>query len=283
MRKGLTFLQGTAVALFMALPLPALAAPHANTVIATVNGEEITLGHMIMARDSLPEQYKQLPDDVLYNAILDQLVQQTALKQELHGGVPHYVQLAVENEQRALLAANVIETVMNTASNEEALRQAYEDRYSDGDGGDEFNAAHILVETQEDALEIKSELDTGADFSIMAKERSTGPSGPNGGDLGWFTKGRMVPEFEQAVLELRAGEISDPVETQFGWHLILLKERRKTAAPAFEEVREALQQELQSAAVEARVSDLTAAALIERPEIDDLDPAILRDLSLVRN
>ncbi|MEP1494646.1 MAG: peptidylprolyl isomerase, partial [Pseudophaeobacter sp.] len=113
MRKGLTFLQGTAVALFMALPLPALAAPHANTVIATVNGEEITLGHMIMARDSLPEQYKQLPDDVLYNAILDQLVQQTALKQELHGGVPHYVQLAVENEQRALLAANVIETVMN--------------------------------------------------------------------------------------------------------------------------------------------------------------------------
>ncbi|MEP1495388.1 peptidylprolyl isomerase, partial [Pseudophaeobacter sp.] len=97
------------------------------------------------------------------------------------------------------------------------------------------------------------------------------------------TKGRMVPEFEQGVLELRAGEISAPVETQFGWHLILLKERRKTAAPAFEEVREALQQELQSAAVEARVSDLTAAALIERPEIDDLDPAILRDLSLVRN
>ncbi len=283
MRKGLTFLQGAAVAALLVLPLPALAAPHANTVIATVNGEDITLGHMIMARDSLPEQYKQLPDDVLYNAILDQLVQQTALKQELHGGVPHYVKLAIENESRALLAANVIETVMKAASDEASLRQAYDDKYSDGDGGDEFNAAHILVESQEDALEIKAELDTGADFSIMAKERSTGPSGPNGGDLGWFTKGRMVPEFEEAVLGMRAGEISAPVETQFGWHLILLKERRKTAAPSFEEVRGALTQELQDAAVEARVSDLTASAVIERPEIEDLDPAILRDLSLVRN
>ncbi|MEP2717065.1 peptidylprolyl isomerase [Pseudophaeobacter sp.] len=283
MRKGLTFLQGTAVALFMALPLPALAAPHANTVIATVNGEEITLGHMIMARDSLPEQYKQLPDDVLYNAILDQLVQQTALQQELHGSVPHYVQLAVDNEKRALMAANVIEAVMESASDEESLRQAYEDKYSDGDGGDEFNAAHILVESLEEAQEIKSELDTGANFSIMAKERSTGPSGPNGGDLGWFGKGRMVPEFEQAVLDLRAGEISDPVETQFGWHLILLKERRKSAAPDFEEVRATLVQELQNAAVEARVSELTAAAIIDRAEIEDLDPAILRDLNLVRN
>jgi peptidyl-prolyl cis-trans isomerase C len=283
MRKGLTFLQGAAMTVFLALPLPVLAAPHANTVIATVNGEEITLGHMIMARDGLPEQYKKLPDDVLYNAILDQLVQQTALKQELHSGMPHYVKLAIENEERALLAASVIEKVMEAANDEETLRQAYEDKYSDGDGSDEFNAAHILVETEEDALEIKSELDTGADFTIMAKERSTGPSGPNGGDLGWFTRGRMVPEFEEAVLYLRAGEISDPVETQFGWHLILLKERRKTAAPAFEDVRDALTKELQDAAVESRVSNLTASAIIERPEVEGLDPAMLRDLSMVRN
>lgn len=283
MRKGLTFLQGAALAAFMALPLPAMAAPHANTVVATVNGEEITLGHMIMARESLPQEYKQLPDDVLYNAILDQLIEQTALKQELHGSVPHYVQLSVENEKRALLAANVIETVMKAASSEEALRIAYEEKYSEGDGGDEFNAAHILVETKEDALEIKAELDAGADFTILAKERSIGPSGPNGGDLGWFTKGRMVPEFEQAVLDLHAGEISDPVETQFGWHLILLNERRKTAAPSFEQARPTLVQELQNAAVESRVADLTAAANIERTEVTDLNPAVLRDLSLVRN
>ncbi|WP_027245257.1 peptidylprolyl isomerase [Leisingera daeponensis] len=283
MRKGLTFLCGIAVAACAALPLAAVAAPHANTVVATVNGEEITIGHMIMARENLPEQYKQLPDDVLFNAILDQLVQQTALKQQLHGEVPRYVELSVENEERAMLAANVIEMVMDNASGEEALRAAYEEKYSSGDGGDEFHAAHILVETEEDALDVIKELDDGADFATLAKERSTGPSGPSGGDLGWFTTGRMVPEFEEAVIKLRSGEVSGPVQTQFGWHVILLNERRKTEAPEFDEVRAQLADELQQKAVEARVNELTAASEIERPEIEDLDPAILQDLSLVRN
>ncbi|OBY26502.1 peptidylprolyl isomerase [Leisingera sp. JC1] len=283
MRKGLTFLRGMAVAACAALPLAAAASPHANTVVASVNGEEITIGHMVMARENLPAQYKQLPDDVLYNAILDQLIQQTALKQQLRGQVPHYVELSVDNEKRALLAAEVIETVMEKASGEEKLRAAYDAKYSTGEGGDEFHAAHILVESEEDALDVKAELDAGADFATLAKERSTGPSGPNGGDLGWFTTGRMVPEFEQAVLKLGSGEVSGPVQTQFGWHIILLNERRKTEAPEFEEVRAVLADELRQKAVEERVNELTAAAEIERPEIEDLDPAILKDLSLVRN
>lgn len=130
---------------------------------------------------------------------------------------------------------------------------------------------------------MKSELDAGADFATLAKEKSTGPSGPNGGDLGWFTTGRMVPEFEQAVLQLNSGEVSGPVQTQFGWHVILLHERRKTEAPEFEEVRAQLADELRQKAVEDRVNELTAASAIERPEIEDLDHAILKDLSLVRN
>lgn len=283
MRKGLTFLCGMAVAACAALPLAAVAAPHANTVVAAVNGEEITIGHMIMARENLPAQYKQLPDDVLFNAILDQLVQQTALKQQLHGEVPLYVKLSVENEERAMLAADVLRTIMDNASGEEALRAAYEEKYSSGDGGDEFHASHILVETEAEALDVIKELDGGADFAMLAKERSTGPSGPNGGDLGWFTTGRMVPEFEEAVMKLRSGEVSGPVQTQFGWHVILLHERRKTEAPEFEEVREEIAGELRQKAVEERVNELTAAAEIERPKIEDLDPAILKDLSVVRN
>lgn len=283
MRKGLTFLRGVTMAACLALPLAAQAAPHANTVVATVNGEEITIGHMVMARENLPEQYKQLPDDVLYNAILDQLIQQTALKQELHGAKPQYVQLSVENEERAMLAADVINTIMEKASSEDLLRAAYDDKYSTGEGGDEFHAAHILVESEEDALEVKKELDAGADFATLAKEMSTGPSGPNGGDLGWFTTGRMVPEFEQAVLALKSGEVSAPVQTQFGWHVILLHDRRKTEAPEFEEVRAQLADELRQKAVEERVNELTAASEIARPEIENLDPAILKDLNLVRN
>ncbi|MDE4134350.1 peptidylprolyl isomerase [Phaeobacter sp. QD34_3] len=283
MLKGLTFLRGAATVALMALAAPALAAPHANTVVASVNGEEITLGHMIMARENLPQQYKQLPDEVLYNAILDQLIQQTALKQQLNGEVPHYVQLSVENESRALLAADVIETVMANAAGEEALRAAYDRKYSTGNGGDEFHAAHILLETEEEAREIKEELDDGADFATMAKAHSTGPSGPSGGDLGWFGLGSMVPEFEEALLAMRSGQISNPVQTQFGWHVILLRERRKSAAPSFDEVRGELEQELRTRAVEDRVNDLTAAANIQRPEIEDLDVSIIKDLSLVRN
>lgn len=283
MRKGLTFLPRVALAALLVLPLPAVAAPHANTVVAIVNGEEITIGHMILSRSALPTQYRQLPADVLYNAILDQLIQQTALKQALNGEVPHYVQLSLENEKRSLLAADVIESVMEMAYSEADLLAAYEDAYSEGDGGDEFNAAHILLETEEDARAVWAELDAGADFATLAKERSTGPSGPSGGSLGWFTKGRMVPEFEAAVLTLRSGEISAPVQTQFGWHVIILNERRKSAAPDFEAVREELATKLRNRAVEARVSELTASATIERLLLEDLDPSILQNIELVRN
>ncbi|MVO16562.1 peptidylprolyl isomerase [Parasedimentitalea huanghaiensis] len=283
MRKGITFLSGVAMSALLMLPVPATAAPHANTVVAVVNGEEITIGHMILSRATLPAQYQQLPADVLYNAILDQLIQQTALKQALHGEVPHYIELSLENESRSLLAAEVIETVMRKATTEEDLLAAYEAEYSDGDGGDEFNASHILVETEEEAQIVKLELDAGANFATLAQEKSTGPSGPSGGELGWFGKGRMVPEFEEAVLKLKSGEVSDPIQTQFGWHVIILNERRKTSAPEFEAVREELATKLQNEAVEARVNELTTSAEIERPEVEDLDPAILQNLDLVRN
>ncbi|TLP65690.1 peptidylprolyl isomerase [Parasedimentitalea maritima] len=283
MRKGITFLSGVAMSALLMLPVPVTAAPHANTVVAVVNGEEITIGHMILSRATLPAQYQQLPADVLYNAILDQLIQQTALKQALHGEVPHYIELSLENESRSLLAAEVIETVMRKATTEEDLLAAYDAEYSDGDGGDEFNASHILVETEEEAQIVKLELDAGANFATLAQEKSTGPSGPSGGELGWFGKGRMVPEFEEAVLKLKSGEVSDPIQTQFGWHVIILNERRKTSAPEFEAVREDLATKLQNEAVEARVNELTTSAEIERPEVEDLDPAILQNLDLVRN
>ena len=283
MRKGLTFLSGLALATALTLPLQATAAPHADTIVATVNGEEITIGHMIIARATLPQQYQQLPDDVLFDAILDQLIQQTALKQQLNGEVPKYVELSLENESRSLLAADVIEKVMENAATEEEVRAAYEEQYSDGNGGDEFNASHILVESEEDAEEIRAELEEGADFATTARERSTGPSGPNGGELGWFTKGRMVPEFEEAVIALSAGEISAPVQTQFGWHVIKLNERRKSAAPEFAEIRDQLAAQIREEAVEESVRTLTTEAEIERPEIEDLAPAILKDLDLVRN
>ncbi|NHM18174.1 Peptidyl-prolyl cis-trans isomerase [Tritonibacter mobilis] len=283
MRKGLTFLRSVAFAAAFGLAAPAYAELNANTVVAKVNGEEITVGNMIVARAKLPAQYQSLPDDLLFKALLDQLIQQTVLKQQLHGDTPEYVRLSVEHEERSLLASDVIESVMEDAQTEDAIRDAYDARYSSDDGGDEFNASHILLESEEDAVNIKEQLDAGADFAALAKESSTGPSGPNGGELGWFENGRMVPEFEAAVAEMRPGEVSDPVQTQFGWHIIKLNDRRKLEAPDYEDVREEIGLELAQQAVEDRINQLTASATIDRPEIENLEPSVLRDMSLIEN
>lgn len=284
MLKGLTF--SLALALTAALALPGTVRaeePDPETVVARVNGEEITLGHMILAHATLPQQYQQLPPDVLYNAILDQLVQQSVLKQAFQGEPPKHIVLSLENERRSLIAAQEIERIMQGAADEADVQAGYDAKYADGFGGDEFNASHILVETREDADGIKSELDEGADFAELAKQKSTGPSGPNGGALGWFGLGAMVPEFETAVVALEPGQISQPVQTQFGWHVILLNDTRKAKAPELDQVRAEIEAELRQKAVEERIAELTEQGEIEKPQIEDLNPEILRNLDLVRN
>ncbi|MGR3615504.1 MAG: peptidylprolyl isomerase [Paracoccaceae bacterium] len=283
MPKGLTFLPSLVLAAALSMPIAAQAEPHADTVVATVNGEDITLGHLIVARESLPDQYRQLPAETLYDAMLDQLIQQVVLKQSLTKEPPQYVGLSLDNEERSQLAALVIEEVMVNAASEEEVRAAYDARFAEGTGGPEFDASHILVDTKEDALEIKKELDGGADFTEMAKSRSTGPSGPGGGGLGWFGEGQMVPEFESAVKSMSPGDVSLPVQTQFGWHLIKLNDKRLASAPAFEQVQVEILGEIQSQAVEDKITALVEAAEIDRPEVKGLTPQEIENVDLVRN
>lgn len=282
MPKGFTFLPSLALAAVMALPLAAEPQLDADTVVARVNGDEITLGHLILARAALPPQYQQVEDAALYDAILEQLIQQNLLRQSLEGGTPKHIQLTLENEERSLLAAQVIDTLTGEALSEGALQAAYDTKYADFTGGDEFDASHILVESKDEAKALKVELDEGADFAEMAKEKSTGPSGPNGGALGWFGPGQMVPPFEAAVVALEPGQVSEPVQTQFGWHLIILNDKRKAEAPELDAVRQELSAEIQRDVIGARVVELTEAAQIERPEIEGLKPEILRQLDLVQ-
>lgn len=281
MPKGLTFLPALVLAATLALPAMAQE-PDADTVVARVNGQEIKLGHVMIARASLPQQYQQLPPEVLYDAIIEQLIQQSALQQAFGDEEPNTVKLSLENERRSLLAAEEIEKIMAGAATDDALRAAYDAKYGEGYDAQEYNAAHILVETEEEAKALKAELDGGADFAALAKEKSTGPSGPNGGDLGWFGNGMMVPEFEAAVMGLEPGQVSDPVQTQFGWHVVKLNETRTMEAPDFETVREELAGELRQKAVTARVDALVAAAEVERPEVDGLEPAMIQNLDLLR-
>ncbi len=105
---------------------------------------------------------------------------------------------------------------------------------------EEMKARHILVKTEEAALEIIERLGRGSDFAELAQEKSTGPSGAQGGDLGYFPKGQMVPEFDKALSTMKKGDISEPVKTNFGWHVIKLEDKRQSKAPAFEEVKDRL-------------------------------------------
>lgn len=272
---------GAVIAIAMSGSVAAQDGPMASDVVATVNGTDITLGQMIITRNQLPQQYQQLPDEVLFNGVLDQLIQQQVLSESLDEE-PARVTIAVENERRSLRAGEVINTISNAAVTDEAVESLYRETIVDQGPAREFNAAHILVETEEEAVEVLARLDDGAEFGALAEELSTDAgSGANGGDLGWFPTGAMVPAFEEAVLSLDEGEISDPVETQFGFHIITLKGERDATPPALEEVRADLESELRQQAVEARLMDLIEGADISRPEPDAFDPAVLKDLSVL--
>ncbi|WP_298935936.1 peptidylprolyl isomerase [uncultured Ruegeria sp.] len=281
MPKGLTFLPSLALAAVMALPLSAETKPDASTVVARVNGDEITLGHVIATASTLPPQYQQAEDDVLFDFILEQLIQQQLLGQE-QDGLSKLHALTLENETRSLHAVQTVDALTDAVATDEAVQAAYDAQFAEFDGEDEYDASHILVETEDEAKAIKAQLDDGADFAELAREKSTGPSGPSGGALGWFGKGQMVPEFEAAVLELEKGQVSDPVQTQFGWHLVVLNDTRKTQAPELDAVREELVQTIQQEAIQSRIDELTQQAQIERPALEGVGPEVLRQLDLIQ-
>lgn len=272
-------LSGAGLVLALALPVHAQDT-NADTVLATVGNVDITLGNVIVATSNLPTQYQQLPDDVLFNGILDQMIQQEALSQALGDDLSRSDRLGIENELRALRAAIVLQGAAEAAVTDEALQEAYDARFADATPATEYNANHILVETEDEAKALIAELEGGADFETLAKEHSTGPSGPNGGALGWFGLGMMVPEFEQAVVALEPGAISGPVQTQFGWHVIKLNETRLAEAPTLDQMREELTNEIQETAVREAIDSLTAAVDVVRNEAD-IDPALIRQGNLL--
>lgn len=282
MSKLITKLSAGAVALFLALPVQAQDTLTADSVVATVNGTEITLGHMLMVRASLPEQYQSLPDDVLWDGILDQIVQQTVLGDQIDGDDSRRVALALENERRSLLAAEAVEGIVDEAVTDETVQAAYEAQYLQGEPGEEYNASHILVETEEEAAALVTTLREGADFAEAARENSTGPSGPNGGSLGWFGAGQMVPEFETAVMDMEVGAISDPVQTQFGWHVITLNDKRAIEAPTLDAVRAEIEAQISQEAVARRIDELTSGAEITRTAKDDVDVSVLSNIGLLQ-
>jgi peptidyl-prolyl cis-trans isomerase C len=271
MLKYVTFLGATAIAVSMSTGVSAQDVT-ATTVVAKVGDTEITLGEVIIARAALPQQYAQFPNDVLFDGLVDQLIQQQLLADELDE-TPDRITYTLANELRALRAADVVTRIAETA--------AYDARFADVSEVQEFRASHLLIETQEEAAAAKARIDEGQAFADVARDVSTGPTGPNGGDLGWFGAGAMVPEFENQITALDVGGVSEPFETQFGWHVATLVETRVQPRPTLEDLRRELTGELQELAITARLEELAAAQTIVEPEAGQFDPDLIDNVALL--
>lgn len=279
MLKHVTFLGVATVTAFLATTAAAQDAT-ADTVVATVGDTEITLGEVIIARTALPPEYAQFPAEVLFSGLIDQLVQQQLLADTLQEPSAR-TEYTLVNERRSLEAAEVITALAQSAVAEEDIVAAYEARFAGAVDVTEYRASHLLVETQEDAAAAKARIDEGQAFADVARDVSTGPTGPNGGDLGWFGAGAMVAEFENQITSLEVGGVSDPFETQFGWHVANLVETRVQERPTLEQLRREITAQLQEAAVTARLEELAAAQVVTTPQEGDFDPELIFNTDLL--
>ncbi len=243
-----------------------------DPVVALVAGEEIRRSDIEAAAQGLPEQYRQMPLPTLYPVLLDRVIDFKLLTNEaerLELGEQAEVQEALERARGEVLRNALVQQRIEEATTPEKLQARYEElRQAEDFAEEEVHARHILLETQEEAQEVIEQLQGGADFAEVAQEKSTGPSADTGGDLGYFRRGQMVPEFAEAAFAMEPGAISqEPVQTQFGWHVIKVEDKR-TAEPSLEELEPQLRQEVAREVVTGMIQDLREGAEIERFALD---------------
>jgi len=250
---------------------PQVSAPKvpASQVLATVNGTKITQGELDTATEdlgqNLPPQLKgKAKEAYLLDYLIDgQLVVQKALADKLDQSAAFKDKLAYLRN-KALMEL-ILEDVAKTATSEENLRKTYDEAAKAQKPETEIHARHILVPTEEEAKAALKRVKGGEDFAKVAKEVSKDP-GSEGGDLGWFTKDRMVPEFAEAAFKLQDGQISDPVKSQFGWHIIKLEGKRQKSFPPFDEVKQQIVRYVVQKAQSDLIVKLREGAKVERTD-----------------
>jgi peptidyl-prolyl cis-trans isomerase C len=238
-----------------------------DPVVATVNGAEIHQSEVSAFRAILPAKIQGMDEAQVTTRLIERLTQVKALAQEAEkSGITKdaaYKKLQAQKLEE-FAADSYIKSVIDKKVTDKAIRDLYDTTVAGGKSAEEFRARHILVDSEDEAKDLIKQIKGGKDFAVIAKEKSkdTG-SAANGGDLGWFTPDVMVPEFSKAAVALKNGEISAPVKSQFGWHIIQTQERRKQAPPKFEDVKENLSQQLKQQINQETVERVTKAAKIE--------------------
>lgn len=252
------------IAAGLALLLAATTQAAEEKVLAEVEGTAITRADL---EGYAQERGMGIDDPNARKRLLDELIGRQLLFQDaLRRGLDEDPEVQKELEDlrfQVLLGAAVRRAATQPPVKEAELRELYEERYA-GESQKEYKARHILVDSKEQAEEIIEELDDGADFAAMAKTHSTGPSGKQGGALGWFSTGQMVSAFTEGVAALDKGGYSGaPVKTRFGWHVILLEDVREKAPPGFADVKGELRSAIHQRRVGAYLDELRADAEIE--------------------
>ena len=264
-----------ALLLSAALAGTAAAQEAADTVVATVNGDPIYRSEVVEAIAALPPQYQQVPVEVLIPAIAEQVaIGRVIVAQAEAAGIDDDPDVL---GRLALARTNILQEVwlqtqVDEQMTEEAVADAYQTFLGANPAEEEISARHILVETEEDAIDLIGQLDDGADFGTLAREHSIGPSGAAGGDLGWFRQGQMVQPFGDAAFALEVGTYTaEPVQTQFGWHVIILDDRRMADPPALEDVRGELEGQLAQQFMQELIEQIRAGADIQLVDADATD------------
>ncbi len=255
-----------------------------DPTVAIVDGTPIALSEVTAYAATLPQQYQQAFDQIfpyLVQRLIDlSLIDKAAKDDGLSGD--EVVQERVARLTLEVMREVYMERLLAAAVSDQEVEARYQAFLEENPPVEEIRARHILLENEEAAREIIAELDEGADFAELAQEQSTGPSSAQGGDLGYFTGEQMVPSFTEAAFALEPGSYtSDPVQTEFGWHVILVEDKRPKDPPGFEQVAPQLTQELQGAAIENHIASLRAGAEIEvmesaqpaeEPAMEESDP-----------
>lgn len=239
-----------------------------ETVVATVGGQPITEADLNFAAEDLAQDLGRMPAAerraFLLRVLIDMKVMAGAAREAGMDKTELFAQRLNYLEERALRRAYFADAIAGQVT-EAAVRADYDKFVADFQPQEEIHARHILVETKEEADAIEAELKGGADFATIAQEKSIDPgSGANGGDLGFFSKGMMVPEFETAAFALaNPGDVSEPVQSQFGWHIIKLEEKRQSQPPAFEQVASQVQQQVLMRVFNEKVEELMSGVTID--------------------
>jgi peptidyl-prolyl cis-trans isomerase C len=247
-------------------------ATDADPVVAIVDGVAVHRSQIEETARGLPEQFRQMPMQVLFGVLLDrvvdfQLLANEAERQDLE--TDPAVQIALDRARANVLRDALIRRQIDQGTTDAKLHERYDQlRQTANFAQPEVHARHILLKSEDEAKAVIKELQGGADFATLAQQRSTGPSAQSGGDLGFFRRDQMVPQFAEAAFALQPGQITtEPVQTQFGWHVIMVLDRR-TVEPTFEDSEAQLRQDVARDIVTSLVAGLHEGAKIERFNLD---------------